>query len=90
MPWPSLCEEVAKLRIERRIGTVLSIPLAAQVGEKTRSSVTAGVTVSRSPTAIGRIQVEAAGIEPGLKHTANHARARALYWISFVPEAIRD
>ena len=49
MPWPPLCEEVAKLKVERRTGTVIALPRVAQVGENTRSRVTVGVTVPTNP-----------------------------------------
>ncbi len=64
MPWPSLCEEVAKLKVERRMGQVMTLPMAAQVGEKSKPTVTVGVTVSRDPTAATIKVVRAAGFEP--------------------------
>lgn len=35
MPWPSLCEEVAKLKVERRKGDLIPMPEVPQVREKT-------------------------------------------------------
>ncbi len=63
MPWPSLCAEVEKLKIERRMGDVIALPWAAQAAGSSDSSVTASVTVSRNPTATTRIGVRAAGFE---------------------------
>ena len=32
MPWPSLCEEVAKLKVARKMGQVIALPKVAQAG----------------------------------------------------------
>jgi integrase len=64
MPWAPLCEEVAKLKIERREGRVIGLPRVAQVGEITRSGVTVDVTVSGMPTAATIKLVTPTGFEP--------------------------
>jgi integrase len=75
LPWASLCEEVAKLRVERRAGDVVPLPRAVG-SEEGEGSTTVPTTAGRpggglvanawNRHAISRREmVEAPGVEPG-------------------------
>lgn len=73
MPWPSLCDEVAKLNVSRRKGEVIHLPMA--VGAEENSTTVATTPTERSPALVAKAWerqrklkselVEAPGIEPG-------------------------
>lgn len=81
MPWPSPCAELAKLKIERRVGQVIVLPLAVNAppkkAEEPRALTTVLTTVGRAKRPdpaklwdlrpiLKRKLVKAPGIEPRL------------------------
>ena len=75
MPWPSLCDEVAKLNVSRRKGEVIALPRAVGMEDCSDSSTTVPTTVEeKSPKLVANAwekqrkskskSVEAPGIEP--------------------------
>ncbi len=64
LPWEAPCAEVAKLKVQRRVGQVSALPRAVQVGEKTLGRTTGDTTVSGTPTAAMIKTVGGEGFEP--------------------------
>jgi integrase len=94
MPWPSLCEEVAKLKVERRKGAAIPTPETPQVREKTSALTTVLTTVT--PPALSLVSkswkshansrasfVEAPGVE-------NVRQPRYFGGLHTLPRAFRD
>ena len=81
LPWATLCEELAKLKIERLEGRVIELPRVAQVGEIPWDRVTVGVTVASKSLQragiVGLTKAGCTGLEYASHCKANHAEAHA-------------